>query len=89
MSLPWGFHVEYPDGGMDRPHDVCWNDAEVELCFDDHTRPTITCGYCSNKIQTRSPEKARDWWRAHDCPSLEAAEAHTIVADLSPLLRAA
>lgn len=92
MALPEGFH--YTDdsdfSGWDRQPWNVENVAEIEMWFKEAQhreirQPSFTCNYCGDHRRTASLDHALGWWRAHDCKTLEAAEASALVIDLLPL----
>ena len=96
MAIPDGYHYADTDdfSGYDRPPHVVDNDVEIELHFAEcnahaYARPSFTCNYCGD---TYMPQHRQDserliaavhWFHAHNCATLERAEAMGIVYDLA------
>lgn len=79
-------------GGWDRlPRGIVENEEDIWSVFTDTTatQPTLTCGYCGDKLRTMAPSKAIRWFHAHDCPAQQTAEAEAMVYSLTPMLTAA
>lgn len=72
-ALPEGFHVESPDGGLERPSHVCENIEEVLARFDGAPvkgGAVVLCGWCWRSIRTRNASEAVKWFRSHECEEM-------------------